>query len=910
MKNLFNSILLIAAAAMTFSACSRTEIENPQNEEDFYYTFALTSPETRSILSSDENGKFGAWEDGDRLGTGIDEAKPGYAYVTVGSPATFRIYKQGGLAGGEIIYAYYPYTSSATSSAEIPMEIPSGQNQVGASFDFDAMPMVAEGFTVPASYASGNNNTEIGEISLVNLGSVIDFQVFSSNETYAEETILSVKFVASGAIAGEFTKDIKAVKFNDESTFAVSGITGKEVITTVANAPAMGATRAAAAHVYMVVAPTSDITGSVIVTTNKAVYTYNMSSAQTFKRAGLKSFGLNLGTCQNRVAEEVNTTTFIFNTTSGIEALGLDLPAASDGTNVERVVSDFIVLTGDAGSSSYYPRVWNSNGTYNFRVNRNNTITFSITEGTIKGISFESSAFNLTVEDGTLTGTNWEGSASSVTFTNNDVARTDINTITVSYSGGVAPVEPTYLVMSDITCDDSGENENSLTFSWTAVENAIGYQVSTDGGNTYGELQDELSYTWTDLLAGTEYTIYVKAVGDGTNFITSEAKWQKGKTKDGEIIGVQWVETALANLSSSDVVVIVGNGYAMTNDKGTGNSPLVSQVTVSGNKLVGDIADNIKWNVSASNGSCTIYPNGSTSTWLYCNTQATSGSNNNMRVGTGDRKVFVLNASNQLETNDTFTKRYLCIYNNQDWRGYINTTTASTVCPAIKFYKKVGNEPTPTTYSVTIATGIQNGSVTPSKTAGIAENESITLTISADSGYELETLTVDGKDVTSSVSNDKYTFSMPAHDVAVSASFKSASVNPGETTVVVTMSEQTASDGVISFTEKGLTFTFSKRTGSTNPAWNSRSSELRLYAKGSLSVSGKTITRIVYTYVENANNSGKLPTIESVTGATNAGTWDADSYTWSDSTGDNNVTMSLGGDAGNFGFTKITVTYK
>jgi hypothetical protein len=912
MKNLFKSILFIAAAAMTFSACNRTEIENPQNEEDFYYTFALTSPETRSILSSDENGKFGAWEDGDRLGTGIDEAKPGYAYVKVGTPATFRIYKEGGLAGGEIIYAYYPYSSSATSAAEIPMTIPSGQNQVGATFDFDAMPMVAEGFTVPASYASGNNNTEIGEISLVNLGSVVDFQVFSSNETYAEETILSVKFVASGAIAGEFTKDITAVKFNDESTFAVSGITEKEVITTVANAPAMGATRAAAAHVYMVVAPASDITGSVIVTTNKAVYTYNMSSAQTFKRAGLKSFGLNLGTCQNREAEDTDATTFVFDTTAGIESLGIELPSTGNGTNVERAVSGFIVLTGDKGTNeSYYPRVWNSNGTYNFRVNRNNTITLSITNGTIKGIAFDAGdKFNLTVEEGTLTGTNWEGSASSVTFTNNDNDRTDINKITVSYSGGVAPVDPIKLVMSDIICDNPEENETSLSFSWAAVENAEGYQVSLDGGNSYGDTQSAPSYVWNDLLAGTEYTIYVKAIGDGTNFITSEAKWQKGKTKDGEIIGVQWVETALANLSSSDVVVIVGNGYAMTNDKGTGNPPLVSKVTVSGNKLVGDIADNIKWNVSASNGSCTIYPNGSTSTWLYCNTQATSGSNSNMRVGTGDRKVFVLNASNQLETNDTFTKRYLCIYNNQDWRGYINTTTANTVCPAIKFYKKVGNEPTPTTYSVTIATGIQNGSVTPSKTAGIAENESITLTISADSGYELETLTVDGKDVTSSVSNDKYTFSMPAHDVAVSASFKSASVNPGETTVVVTMSEQTASDGVISFTEKGLTFTFSKRTGSTNPTWNSRSSELRLYAKGSLSVSGKTITRIVYTYVENASNSGKLPTIESVTGATNAGTWDADSYTWSDSTGDNNVTMSLGGDAGNFGFTKITVTYK
>ena len=884
MKNLFKSILFIAAAAMTFSACNRTEIENPQNEEDFYYTFALTSPETRSILSSDENGKFGAWEDGDRLGTGIDEAKPGYAYVKVGTPATFRIYKEGGLAGGEIIYAYYPYSSSATSAAEIPMTIPSGQNQVGATFDFDAMPMVAEGFTVPASYASGNNNTEIGEISLVNLGSVVDFQVFSSNETYAEETILSVKFVASGAIAGEFTKDITAVKFNDESTFAVSGITEKEVITTVANAPAMGATRAAAAHVYMVVAPTSDITGSVIVTTNKAVYTYNMSSAQTFKRAGLKSFGLNLGTCQNRVAEEVNTTTFIFNTTSGIEALGLDLPAASDGTNVERVVSDFIVLTGDAGSSSYYPRVWNSNGTYNFRVNRNNTITFSITEGTIKGISFESSAFNLTVEDGTLTGTNWEGSASSVTFTNNDVARTDINTITVSYSGGVAPVEPTHLVMSDITCDDSGENENSLTFSWAAVENAIGYQVSTDGGNTYGELQDELSYTWTDLLAGTEYTIYVKAVGDGTNFITSEAKWQKGKTKDGEIIGVQWVETALGNLSSTDVVVIVGNNFAMTNNNGTGSAPAAVAVTVSGNKLVGDIADNIRWNVSVSDGNCTIYPNGVTNKWLYCNTTAQSSSNNCIRVGTGDRKVFVLNSANQLETNDSHTKRYLSIYNDADWRGYINTNLA----PAIKFYKKVGNEPAPTTYSVTISE-IQNGTVIASKTSGITAGESITLTASPTdaANWEFDSWSITGIALSEAQkTTNPLTIQMPASDIVVSASFKEKEHSGNEQTAVFVFNTDAGLSALgISKPESGKgtnlgdnTYTINNVSltatdgGTATRVWNSQgTTDLRIYKSGgSLTFSvdnSKSITSIVIT-------GGTTNKFTANVGAFSNGTWE------------------------------------
>lgn len=532
MKTLFKSMMIIAAAAMAFTACNKAEVEIPQSEEDFNYTFILGNPATRSLLSSDENGKFGSWENGDRLGTIVGTANPGYSYVKLGTPVTFSIYKKGGLEEGETIYAYYPYNSSTASAEEVAFEIPESQNQSGEVFDFDAMPMVAEGFVVPAELESETDQTPVGEINLVNLGSVIDFQVYSSDATYAGETVLSVKLEASTAVAGAFTKDITSIVANTESTLAISGFTGKDVITTVSNAPSLGADRANAAHIFMVVAPATGVTGSVIVSTNKAEYTYNLSTAQTFKRAGLKSFGLNLGTCQKRVANEANTAIFVFNTTDGIQSLGLDLPASGSGTTVERVVSECIVLKGDVGSGSTAPRVWNSNGTYNFRVNKSNTITFSVSEGTIKKITFDAgSKFNLAVTDGTLSGTTWEGSASTVVFTNTDADRTDINTITVTYTGGVAPVEPVTLLMSDITCDDAEQNENSLTFSWNEVTNATGYQVSTDGGNTYGDPQEELSYAWTGLAAGHEYTIYVKAVGDGTNFLTSDAKSQKGKTK-------------------------------------------------------------------------------------------------------------------------------------------------------------------------------------------------------------------------------------------------------------------------------------------------------------------------------------------------------------------------------------------
>ena len=93
--------------------------------------------------------------------------------------------------------------------------------------------------------------------------------------------------------------------------------------------------------------------------------------------------------------------------------------------------------------------------------------------------------------------------------------------------GGETPA-PVQLTMSDITC--SAQTENSLTFSWEAVANATGYQVSTDGGSTYGATQTATTYTWTGLSASTTKTIYVKAIGNGSTYTDSAAKSASGTT--------------------------------------------------------------------------------------------------------------------------------------------------------------------------------------------------------------------------------------------------------------------------------------------------------------------------------------------------------------------------------------------
>ena len=135
-----------------------------------------------------------------------------------------------------------------------------------------------------------------------------------------------------------------------------------------------------------------------------------------------------------------------------------------------------------------------------------------------------------------------------------------------------------------------------------------------------------------------------------------------------------YVKKDLADIQSTDVVVITvttstGTTYALYNNNGTGSAPTAVIVTVSGDKIVGDVDDTLLWNISNSSGNLTIYPNGTTAKWLYC-----TSANNGVRVGTSSNKIFTIDSSSGYLKN-TATSRYIGVYTtNPDWRCYTNTT--------------------------------------------------------------------------------------------------------------------------------------------------------------------------------------------------------------------------------------------
>lgn len=111
----------------------------------------------------------------------------------------------------------------------------------------------------------------------------------------------------------------------------------------------------------------------------------------------------------------------------------------------------------------------------------------------------------------------WTMSGTSVTtFTFKPSSQTRANSISVTYdsnnSGGQGPVA--------LDAPDPQYDSDANKVTWSPVDHATGYQVSVNDENHY---DDATSPYDGNFVAGTNYTVYVKAIGDGVDYSDSEA---------------------------------------------------------------------------------------------------------------------------------------------------------------------------------------------------------------------------------------------------------------------------------------------------------------------------------------------------------------------------------------------------
>jgi len=284
-KTVFPLVMAVLTACPVLFSCTEKEQEVPVENKIYEYRFELAGDDTRAYLN--DEGVF--WELNDHVGLFTPTESLEAAVNTDASPKTIDVQSSTSLAVGTKVYAYYPYVEGNTSVSASKVLFPAEQS--GGSIS--AMPLAG----IPAEVVTeGEYN---GVIRFLNLGSVIDFRVFSS--THNNETVESITLEATeGHVAGTAAIDLTGVSWNaTDETADIPELTwadgeGASTVTLTQSAPVAANKDEAIAdgNLYMVIAP-GTYSGAITVTTDAARYTFPFVE-KTFALNGLKRFNLNL----------------------------------------------------------------------------------------------------------------------------------------------------------------------------------------------------------------------------------------------------------------------------------------------------------------------------------------------------------------------------------------------------------------------------------------------------------------------------------------------------------------------------------------------------------------------------------------------------------------------------------------
>lgn len=227
-----------------------------------------------------------------------------------------------------------------------------------------------------------------------------------------------------------------------------------------------------------------------------------------------------------------------------------------------------------------------------------------------------------------------------------------------------------------------------------------------------------------------------------------------------------WEKVSLTDLTTDDVFVIVGTisnkTYALPNTE-TAKQPAVVAITIStdGNQITGDVTDNLKWNIEKSEDKYTFYPNGNKKVWLY-----NKSDKPDLGIGsTVTNKTFKYAAisSKQYEgLLNTSTNRYICIYNNKDWRAYLNANVTATKISYYKYTTSSTSSATTTTFGAnssktfTFTNGKLEGFTAPKATATKSDDNTDLSNLIEYTSSDADIVAVDSKTGELTFTNTKF----------------------------------------------------------------------------------------------------------------------------------------------------------
>ena len=246
---------------------------------------------------------------------------------------------------------------------------------------------------------------------------------------------------------------------------------------------------------------------------------------------------------------------------------------------------------------------------------------------------------------------------------------------------------------------------------------------------------------------------------------------------------------------------------------------------------------------------------------IYGGTVIATGGNAGGPFGPGDgigfsgRQSTVTYAENSIVLGENVK-----LYGSSD-----NTTWSELTSPFSTRYQYMKSETiTPATYSVTVAEDITNGTVTADK-ASAAENDTVTLTVTPAENYEIDSVSYnDGSDHVITPVESVYSFSMPASNVTVTATFKAATPATYTVTFDANGHGTAPSNQTITSGSKASTPTEPTDDGWTFGGWYKEADCTNEWDFDTDTVTADTT--LYAKWIENANNTETLLTTITPTG--------------------------------------------
>ncbi|MBP5720197.1 MAG: Ig-like domain-containing protein, partial [Bacteroidales bacterium] len=657
MKKINSIFFASVTVVLAMVSCQKVEqsIEDPQNQQELFaptIRFYANAIETKTSFGTLKEGKYPTlWTDNDsqiklqqNLAAPVNASvTPGAGYTTADFTPASTIASDG--SGSYTFYAVSPasaFNSWSTKFKDWTMDIPASQTPSESSVDESAQLLAATSATTldfPSSV--GFDFTHLTAYGLISLSNFVPD---------VGETVSSIALTAPEAWVGRwywYPADYETHTAGEWASTASSGNT-------------ITINTSSYTDVWFACKPV-DLSGQdidVVVTTNQGTYskTITIPAGKAFEAGRIAKFRISM---------------------SGVPKISPVVYNLVTDPDELTVGSEVIIVANGASNSDY------AMGAQNGSIR--NAVAITKSGSVINSPSASVSVFTL----GRGTGSNHYSFAESTNYLaaigggNNlgTTASLDASaTWKISIADGVTTVVSTNPSVSQVNMRYNYNTGNPRFACYASGQDDVAiYKLDGSGDDddiiTYINMPATLAATVgtpSVLSASTNSSASITYESDNTDVATVNSSGQITPKAAGyctitasvtaigsyeavsaecvvTVTGTEiWQETALGSIGASDIFVIVGTNvssgdtYAMANDGGSSNDPSMIAVAISDGKISGTVANNMKWNVTGnSTDGYVFYPNGSTTTWLYCRTTAASGTNNNLRVGNDStRKLF------------------------------------------------------------------------------------------------------------------------------------------------------------------------------------------------------------------------------------------------------------------------------